>query len=121
MKSAAIFGAAGAIGRAVAPELSRRGIPFRVVGRGRAKLEAAFGALPHAEIFDADASDLRSAGAAARGMDAIIYCIGLPYPSHRLHPAIMRNVIEAAAAMQVPKLILISSVYPYGVPRASRV
>ena len=54
MEKAAIFGAAGAIGPWVAEELSRRGIPFRTVGRSRAKLEAAFAALPHAEIFDAE-------------------------------------------------------------------
>ena len=39
-----------------------------------------------AEIFDADLSDLRSASAAARGVDTIIYCVGLPYPSHHLLP-----------------------------------
>ena len=37
--------------------------PFRVVGRGKAKLEAAFGKMTHAEVFDADLTDLRSAGA----------------------------------------------------------
>jgi len=121
IQKAAIFGAAGAIGQAVAPELERRGIAFRVVGRSRAKLEAAFGTLSHAEIFDADLSDLRSAGAAARGVDTIIYTVGLPYPSHQLHPALMRTTIAAAASVQVQRIVLISSVYPYGVPRASRV
>jgi uncharacterized protein YbjT (DUF2867 family) len=116
----AIFGAAGAVGHAVAPELARRGIPFRVVGRNRARLEREFGGLPQAEILDADLNDLRSAGAAARGIDTILYCVGLPYPSHHLHPVLMRTTLEAAAAMQVKRLVLISSVYPYGVPRASR-
>ncbi|MBZ5725320.1 MAG: NAD(P)H-binding protein [Acidobacteriia bacterium] len=118
---AAIFGAAGAIGQAVAPELERRGIPFRVVGRSRPRLEAAFGGLKHAEIFDADLADLRAAGGAARGIDTIIYTVGLPYPSHHLHPVLMRTTIEAAVAMQVKRLVLVSSVYPYGVPRAARV
>jgi nucleoside-diphosphate-sugar epimerase len=121
MQRIAIFGAAGAIGRAVAPELERRGIPFRVVGRSRAKLEQAFGGFAQAEIFNADISDLRSAGAAAREADTILYCAGLPYPAHSRHPAIMRTVIEAASAMHVQRLILISSVYAYGVPRTSRV
>lgn len=121
MQNVAIFGAAGAIGTAVAPELERRGIPFRVVGRSRQKLEQAFGKFPHAEIFPADLSEPRSAGAAARGVDTIIYTLGLPYPSHNLHPVLMRTTLEAAAAVGVERLVLSSSVYGYGVPRTSRV
>ena len=121
MRKAAIFGAAGAIGPRIAAELDRRGVPFRVVGRSRPRLEAAFGKLAHAEIFDADVGDLRSAGAAARGVDTVFYCVGLPYPSHHLHPVLMRTALEAAASMQVKRLVLVSSVYPYGVPRTPRV
>jgi nucleoside-diphosphate-sugar epimerase len=117
----AIFGAAGAIGRSLAAELERRAIPFRAVGRSRTKLEQTFGAYKHVEIFPADIADLRSAGAAAREMDTIVHCAGLPYPAHHLHPAMMRTVIEAASAMHVQRLISISSVYAYGVPRTSRV
>jgi len=118
---AAIFGAGGAIGWALAPELERRGIPFRVVGRGKAKLQAAFGKMAHAEVFEADLTDLRSAGAAARGMDTIIYAVGVPYPSFYLHPQMMRTTIEAAASIGVARLLLVSNVYPYGVPRTPRV
>ena len=121
IEKAAIFGAAGAIGPWVAAELERRGIPFRVVGRSRARLEAAFGKMTNANIFDADVSDLRSASAAARGVDTIFYAVGLPYPAHSQHPALMRTTVEAALAMQVRRLVLVSSVYAYGVPRASRV
>jgi nucleoside-diphosphate-sugar epimerase len=121
MQNVAIFGAAGAIGTAVAPELERRGVPFRVVGRSRQKLEQAFGKFKHAEIFPADLSEPRSAGGAARGIDTIIYTVGLPYPSFHLHPVLMRATLEAAAAMKVQRLVLISSVYAYGVPRTSRV
>ena len=121
IQKAAIFGAGGAIGQAVAPELERRGIPFRVVGRSKAKLQQAFGKLKQAEIFDADLTDLRSASAAARGVDTIIYTVGVPYPSFQLHPAMIRTAIEAAASMQVPRLVLVSNVYSYGVPRTSHV
>jgi nucleoside-diphosphate-sugar epimerase len=118
---AAIFGAGGAIGRAVAPELERRGTPFRVVGRSKAKLEAAFGNMAHAEVFEADLMDLRSAGAAARGVDTIIYAAGVPYPSFHLHPQMIRTTIEAAATTGVARLLLVSNVYSYGVPRTSHV
>jgi len=121
IQKAAIFGAAGAIGPQVAAEFERRAIPFRVVGRTRAKLEKAFGRMANAEIFDADIADLRAASAAARGVDTIVYTAGLPYPSHNLHPALMRTTVEAAASMEVKRLVLVSSVYAYGVPRTSRV
>ncbi len=121
IQKAAVFGAAGAIGPVVAAELERRAIPFRVVGRNRTRLQTAFGKMAQAEIFDADLSDPRFAGAAARGIDTIIYSVGLPYPSHHLHPALMRTTVEAAIAMGVARLVLVSSVYAYGVPRASRV
>jgi nucleoside-diphosphate-sugar epimerase len=121
IQKAAIFGAAGAIGTHVAGELNRRGIPFRVIGRTKSKLEKTFGSLQHAEIFDADLAELRSASAAARGVDTIFYTVGLAYPSHSLHPVLMRTTVEAAIAMQVSRLVLVSSVYGYGVPRTSRV
>jgi nucleoside-diphosphate-sugar epimerase len=121
MENVAIFGAAGAIGRAVGAELERRGVHFRAVGRSREKLEQAFGKIANAEVFPADLSEARAAGAAARGADTIIYCVGLPYPSHQLHPALMRTTLEAAKLMEVPRLVLPSSVYSYGVPRTSTV
>ena len=121
VRKAAIFGAAGAIGQVLAPELDRRGIPFRAVGRSRARLQQAFGGLTRAEIFDADLGDPRSAGAASCGIDTIFYCVGVPYPAFHLHPALMRTTLEAAAAMQVQRLVLVSSVYSYGVPRTARV
>jgi nucleoside-diphosphate-sugar epimerase len=121
IQKAAIFGAGGAIGRALALELERRAIPFRVVGRGKAKLQAAFGRMAHAEVFDADLTDLRSAGAAARGVDTILYAVGVPYTSFQLHPAMIRTAIEAAASVQVARLVLVSNVYSYGVPRTSHV
>jgi nucleoside-diphosphate-sugar epimerase len=121
MQNVAIFGAAGAIGRAVGAELERRGIRFRAVGRSRPKLEEAFGKMKHAEVFPADLSETRSAGAAARGVDTIVYCVGLPYPSHNLHPVLIRTTVEAAKQVGVEHLVLPSSVYSYGVPQTSRV
>ncbi|HWB99101.1 MAG TPA: NAD(P)H-binding protein [Bryobacteraceae bacterium] len=121
MTHVAIFGAAGPIGHVVGAELDRRGIPFRVVGRTRSKLESIFGRMQNAEVFDADLADLRSAGAAARGVDTIIYTVGVPYTHFELHPKLMRAVIEAAASMHVQRLVLVTSVYSYGVPQARKV
>src|SRR5258708_13777994 len=109
MQNVAIFGAAGAIGRAVGAELERRGVPFRAVGRSRQSLEQAFGKMANAEIFPADLSEARSAGAAARGGDTIIYCVGLPYPLHQLHPVLMRTTLAAGKLGGVPPLGLPSS------------
>jgi len=121
IRKAAIFGATGAIGPQIAAELERRGVPFRVVARNRARLEKAFDAMAQAEVFEADVADLRSAAAAARGVDTIFYSVGLPYPSHHLHPALMRTTLEAAASMHAERLVLVSSVYAYGAPRTARV
>ena len=117
----AIFGAAGAIGRNLADELERRFVSYRLVGRNRAKLEQAFAHHQHGEIFPADLNDLRSAGAAARDIGTIVYTVGLPYPSHSLHPVLMRTTLQAALTMKVQRLIVVSNVYSYGIPRAVRV
>jgi nucleoside-diphosphate-sugar epimerase len=121
IENAAIFGAAGAIGPYVGAELNRRGIPFRVVGRRREVLEKVFGSMRHAEVFNADLSDVDAAGGAARNVDTIFYCVGLPYPSHRLHPELMRTTLKAALANRVKRIVLMSSVYSYGAPQTARV
>ncbi|MGD0048252.1 MAG: NAD(P)H-binding protein [Bryobacteraceae bacterium] len=121
IQKVAIFGASGAIGHALAPELARRGIPFRAVGRRRQALADAFGDLAGAEIVDADLSDPQQAGRAAQGVDAIVYAVGVPYTDFDQHPVLMRTTIEAAAAADVRRLLLVTGIYSYGVPRTSRV
>jgi nucleoside-diphosphate-sugar epimerase len=121
IRKLAIVGAAGAIGRAVAPELVRRGIPFRVVGRTRQTLEDAFGGLAGAEIVAADLSDPGQAERAAQGMDTILYAVGVPYTNFETHPVLMRTTLEAAARAGVARLLLVTGIYTYGVPRTSRV
>lgn len=121
MQKVAIFGAAGAIGRWVAAELERREVPFRVVGRDRAKLEAAFSGMRGAEIMPADLGRREEAAAAARGADTVIYCVGVPYTDFALHPVLMWTALEGASDAGVERMAVVSSVYSYGAPRARRV
>ena len=121
MRKVAIFGAAGAIGRNLGPELERRGIPFRVVGRTLTNLAEAFREMRHAEILVADLSDTGAATEAARGADTVIYAVGAPYTAFHLHPKLMRIAVSAAAAAGVERLVVISSVYSYGIPQTQRV
>jgi nucleoside-diphosphate-sugar epimerase len=121
MERVAIFGAAGAVGRTVGAELQRKGIPFRAVGRTRAKLEQAFGQMRMAEIHEADLSDFRSAGAAARGADTLIYTVGVPFTAFHLHPKLMRTALDAAAVVKIQRIVVISSVFSYGRPQTRTV
>jgi nucleoside-diphosphate-sugar epimerase len=114
----AIFGAAGAIGPVVAPELLARGHRVRLVGRQAARLQAL---APGAEIIAADLMDPAGASAAAKGMDAILYAVGVPYNHFELHPPMMRTTLDAAKAAGVKRLIHISNVYPYGRPQTAHV
>jgi nucleoside-diphosphate-sugar epimerase len=110
----AVFGAAGAIGPVVVPELRSRGHRVRVVGRDAARL-AGFG--PDVEVVAADLMDPAGAAAAAAGMDAVLYAVGVPYHRFDLHPPMMRATVAAAKAAGVGRLIHISNVYPYGRPQ----
>ncbi|TSD83374.1 NAD-dependent epimerase/dehydratase family protein [Mycobacterium sp. KBS0706] len=117
MGGIALFGAAGAIGRSIAAALRVEGRPYRVVGRSRPALEREFGADPLAEIVIWTPDDPESVRAAARGMDTIVHLVGVPYHQFQLHPVVMRQVLDGAAAEGVARLLLVGTVYPYGRPR----
>ena len=121
MRKVAIFGAAGAIGKTIGPELERRGIPFRAVGRTKSKLVEAFGKLKQAEIVAADLADMQAATGAARGVDTVIYALGVPYTAFDLYPRLMRTAVDAAVAAGVERLLVVSSVYSYGIPQTQKV
>lgn len=116
----AIFGAAGAIGRAVLPELSKRGYEVRLVGRDRPKLEPLLSG-DGVEIVTADLADPAAARRAAAGVDAILYSVGLPYHRSEQYPPLMRTAIEAARSAGVRQFLLVSTVYPYGRARTQTV
>jgi nucleoside-diphosphate-sugar epimerase len=117
MNKIALFGAAGAIGQSIAKSVSAQGAPYRVVGRSRDALTAAFGADPLAEIVTWNPDDPASVHAAATGVDTIVYLVGVNYWQFELHPRLMQQTLDGAIAAGVTRLVLIGTVYPYGRPR----
>ena len=121
MSQVALFGAAGAIGQSIASALRAQGKPYRVVGRTQSSLHAAFGTDPLAEIVTWNPDSPASVQAAATGVDTVIYMVGVNYWQFELHPELMRKTLAGAIAAGVRKIILIGTVYPYGMPQANPV
>ena len=117
MNKIALFGAAGAIGQSIAKAVSAEGAPYRVVGRSRESLAVTFAADPLAEIVTWNPDDPASVKAAASGIDAIIYLVGVNYWQFELHPRLMKQTLDGAIAAGVKRIVLIGTVYPYGRPR----
>lgn len=116
MDRIALFGAAGAIGKSIADALRLRGRAYRVVGRNRHQLEQVFANDPLAEIVTWDPDDPASIRAAAKDIDTLVYLVGIPYHQFHLHPPAMQRTLEAAIAEGVKRIVLIGTVYPYGLP-----
>jgi nucleoside-diphosphate-sugar epimerase len=116
-----LFGAAGAIGQSIATALGAAGRDYRVIGRLRGSLEAAFGQDPHAEIATWDPDEPASIAAAAQGLQTAIYLVGVPYHQFEMHPPLMEKTLVGLSAAGVQRLILIGTVYPYGRARSQPV
>ncbi|HEX3473329.1 MAG TPA: NAD-dependent epimerase/dehydratase family protein [Silvibacterium sp.] len=121
MSKIALFGAAGAIGNSIAAALRQQNQRYRVVGRNRAELEKSFGADTLAEIVTWNPDDPASVRAACRGVDTLIYLIGVPYNRFELHPVLMQKTLDGAIAEGVQRVVLIGTVYPYGRARTPKV
>ncbi len=119
MSRIALFGAAGAIGQSIASAISAQGQPYRVVGRSETSLRKAFGADPLAEILTWDPDSPASVEAAARDVDTLIYLVGVHYTQFELHPELMRKTLAGAIRAGVKQILLIGTVYPYGLPQSS--
>lgn len=59
--------------------------------------------------------------AAARGIDTLIYLVGVNYWKFELHPRLMERTLAGAIAEGVARFLLIGTVYPYGRPQSPRV
>jgi nucleoside-diphosphate-sugar epimerase len=119
MSRIALFGAAGAIGQSIASAIRAQGQPYRVVGRNETSLRQAFGADPLAEIITWDPASPASVEAAAHGIDTLIYLVGVHYTQFELHPELMRKTLAGAIRAGVKQILLIGTVYPYGLPQSS--
>ncbi|WPB77490.1 NAD-dependent epimerase/dehydratase family protein [Archangium violaceum] len=117
----ALFGASGSIGHSVVQALRAQGRGYRVVGRSRSSLQREFGADSRAELVTWNPDDPASVRDAARGVSTLIYMVGVPYTDFHLHPVLMRRTLDAAIAEGVERLVMISTVYPFGRPRTERV
>lgn len=113
----ALFGAAGVIGQSVAGALRAQGRAYRVVGRSEGGLLKQFGGDPLAEVKTWDPDSPASVQAAAEGIETLVYMVGVDYWRFELHPALMRKTIEGAVAAGVKRILLIGTVYPYGLPQ----
>ncbi|ASV99601.1 NAD-dependent epimerase/dehydratase family protein [Paraburkholderia aromaticivorans] len=116
-----LFGAAGAAGQVIAAALAAAGRDYRVVGRSREALEAAFGRDPHAEIVTWNPDDPASIRAAAQGLQTVVYLVGVPYDQFAAHPPLMERTLAGVTAAGVERFILIGTVYPYGRARGNPV
>lgn len=121
MSKIALFGAAGVVGQSIAAALGHTGRPYRVVGRNEVSLRKAFGPDPLAEIVTWDPDSPASVRAAAKGVDTLIYMVGVNYWQFELHPELMRKTLEGAVAAGVKHIVLIGTVYPYGRARSNPV
>jgi nucleoside-diphosphate-sugar epimerase len=118
----AIFGATGSVGKALASEWAKSGIPFRVVSRSEEKMRSVFSR--YGELVEYRAADLGNSAAArtaAEGVDTIFYTVGVPYTQFRLHPELTRVTLDAAVAAGVRRFVLQGTVYPFGMPQHGKV
>ncbi len=110
----ALFGATGAVGRALAPALERRRIAYRVVGRDAAKLQREF---PNAQAMQADFFSGVGVVPAAAGVETIFYLAGAPYAEFYKHPVMVGHALDGAVRAGVKRFVHVAPVYSYGPPR----
>ena len=117
----AIIGAAGAIGRSVADAFHAGGASLRLVGRRKSQLVPV--SKPGDELIMADVSTLQGCRSALAGADAAVYTLGLPYTTEAFaaYPPMMQAFVTAAREQGLKRVLLISNVYPYGLPQTARV
>ena len=115
----ALLGAVGAIGQSIAAALRQEYIAYRVIGRSLPSLQKAFSNDPLAQIRDWNPDDPRSVRQAIEGSETIVYLVGVNYWEFKLHPILMQRTLDSAIATGVKRILLIGTVYPYGMPESA--
>ncbi len=121
MDLVAIVGATGVIGKSIAAALQKAGRPYVAIARDKVALERDFGSDSNAQLRTWNTGDPASVRAAFEGVDAAVYCVGVDYTQFALHPKLMRATLEGAGAAGVKRILLVGTVYPYGLPQTSPV
>ncbi|MCG5235463.1 NAD-dependent epimerase/dehydratase family protein [Xanthobacter oligotrophicus] len=123
-----LVGATGSVGASIAAALTDAGTPFAAIGRSLTGLTRAFTSRPEAELSTItpelrtwNPDDPATIRGAFRGLETLVYMVGVPYDAFHLHPQLMARTVEAAAAEGVSRLLLIGTAYPFGRPQAALV
>jgi nucleoside-diphosphate-sugar epimerase len=111
LAKAAIVGATGATGIALAAELAAAGIGVRAIARRAEALARLFPAAA-IEKTPADARDADALARAVAGCDLVVDCIGLPAGAMHEH-AITARAIAAAVKGTGARLLQVSSFWAY--------
>ena len=111
IRKAAIVGATGATGIALAAELAATGIGVRVIARRAETLARLFPAAA-IEKSPADARDAGAIAKAVAGCDLVVDCIGLPASAMQDHAATAQNLTVAVMGSGA-RLLHVSSYWAY--------
>ncbi|MEJ3746606.1 NAD(P)-dependent oxidoreductase [Actinomycetes bacterium KLBMP 9797] len=114
-----VTGSAGRVGRLLRPRLARAGRELRLLDVV-AQAEAAAGS--GETLIEADVTDLAAMTSAAEGTDAVLHLAAYPGEQiwselQRLNVDGTRNVLEAARAAGVSRVILFSTIHAAGYHR----
>jgi nucleoside-diphosphate-sugar epimerase len=110
VRNVSVFGY-GAVGRATASTLAKRGDAVRVVQRNRPR------ELPSGCTFlAAEATDRETTIQACAGVDTVVCCLGFPYDSalwSRVWPKTIANLIDGCS-LSGARLVFADNLYMYG-------
>jgi uncharacterized protein YbjT (DUF2867 family) len=111
----AITGGTGFVGRHLAARLVDLGQDVVLVARGEDRSDLAITASPHVEWVRAGVDDTAALSVAFANVDAVVHCAGINREIGRqtyevVHVEGTRNVVDAATASGVRKLVMLSFV-----------
>src|SRR5262249_39277164 len=96
MKSVALIGASGSLGKSIANALRTSVQPYRVIGRSEPALRATFGSNPFITFATWNPEEPDSIRQALSGTDVAIYMVGVNYWQFELHPQLMKTTLDGA-------------------------